>query len=278
MKKLFFAYSNAKINLGLKVINKRNDGFHNIESVFIEIDLYDKINFYPSKSFQLQCNNKLIPTDKNNTIFKTYIALSKKYNFKTEYNIFLDKNIPIEAGLGGGSSNAACVINAIDKLENLNLNKTEKTDIALSIGSDVPFFIDGKTKLVRGRGEVIIPIKNSLLKNLYILLVFPSFKVSTKWAYANLKKNLDGILYCDKFPPLDECTDWKFFKNDFEDVVGSTYPEILEIKKFLYNNGALFSGLSGSGSTMFGIYNDKNLIEAIQKKIIKYKTTIVSPI
>ena len=193
-------------------------------------------------------------------------------------NIVLNKNIPLGSGLGGGSSNAACIINTLNKLENLNLNSSEALEIASAIGSDVPFFIDGKIKLVKGRGEIILPLKAPILKKLYIMLIFPPFTISTQWAYENLKNNLDENLYCDKFPPLDEDTDWKFFKNDFEGVVGSTYPEILEIKKFLYNNGALYSGLSGSGSTMFGIYNDKELLTKVHSKLIKYKTIIVSPI
>ena len=278
MKTFFSTNANAKINLGLKVISKRNDGFHNIESIFIEINICDTISFTPSKKFKLSCDDKLIPIDEKNTIYKAYSILRKKYNFKSQYEIFLKKNIPTCAGLGGGSSNAACIINTLNKLENLNLSLSQKLDIALSIGCDVPFFIEGGVKLVRGRGEIILPINHSILKNIYIILILPSFTISTEWAYHNLKNNLDENIYCDKFPPLDEYTDWKFFKNDFEDVVDLTYPEILEIKKFLYNNGALYSGLSGSGSTMFGIYNDKTLIEEIQKKIIKYKTIIVSPI
>ena len=278
MEPLLSVHSNAKINLGLKVLNKRNDKFHNIESIFIEINFFDIISFFPSGNFQLSCNNQSIPIDKNNTIYKAYSILSKEYDFKTQYNVVLNKKIPTKSGLGGGSSNAACVINTLNKLENLNLSSTKLLEIASAVGSDVPFFIDGKVKLVRGRGEIILPVNAPILKYIYIILILPPFTISTKWAYENLKNNLDESVYCDKFSPLDEDTDWKFFKNDFEGVVGSTYPEILEIKKFLYDNGALYSGLSGSGSTMFGIYNDKTLIEAIQKKIIKYKTIIVSPI
>jgi len=270
--------SNAKINLGLRVVNKRNDDFHNIESIFIEINLHDTISFYPSKKFELCCNDKAIPIDENNTIYKTYSIITKKYNFKSQYKIFLNKNIPVKSGLGGGSSNAACVINILNKLENLNLTKTKKLSIAASVGSDVPFFLDGKIKFVQGRGEILKHHKSPILRNLFIILIIPQFTISTKWAYQNLKKTLDESLVCDKFPPLDASIDWKFFKNDFEAVVGSAYPEIFEIKEFLYNNGALYSGLSGSGSTMFGIYNDKELIKQVHKKFIKYRTIIVSPI
>ena len=142
----------------------------------------------------------------------------------------------------------------------------------------MPFFIDGKIKFIQGRGEIINQYAAPILSTLYILLIFPPFKISTKWAFSKIKKSLHESLYSNKFPALDSKVNWKFFKNDFEEVVGSAYPEIFEIKEFLYNNGALYSGLSGSGSTMFGIYNDKELIQKIQQKLIKYKTIIVSPI
>ena len=278
MTPLLSVTSNAKINLGLKILNKRTDNFHNLQSVFIEINLNDKITFLNSEHLKIKCNLKSIPIDENNTIYKAYTLLNKKYNFKNQYCISLEKKIPPLSGLGGGSSNAACVIKALNKLENLNLNKKKLLTIAASIGSDTPFFIDGKIKFIQGRGEIINNYSAPILDTLYILLIFPPFKISTKWAFSKIKKTLHESFSGYKFPALDSNVNWKFFKNDFEEIVGSAYPEIFEIKDALYKNGALYSGLSGSGSTVFGIYNNHELASCANSQFVKYKTILAKPI
>ena len=244
----------AKINLGLKVLNKRDDDFHNINSIFIQIDLHDTLNFIPSKKFSIECDNNHIPTNHHNTIYKAYNILDDIYSFNNHYTILLNKKIPIESGLGGGSSNAAATLMMLNKIHNLNLNDEQLMEIGIKIGSDVPFFIEGGCKLVSGRGEIINKYNSPNLKTLSFLLFFPEFSISTSWAYKKIKNNLDDRLDSTKFPALDEVVDWKLFENSFEKVVGSAYPEILEIKELIMNAGALYSSLSGSGSTMFGVY------------------------
>ena len=277
MNKLFKAKSYAKINLGLKVLNKRDDGFHNIESVFIEINLHDNITFLKSNIFDLQSNIN-IPI-KNNTVFKAYNLMYKKYAFKQPFNIILDKNIPLCSGLGGGSSNAACIIKMLNQLNNLHLSNKEMLNIALQIGSDVPFFLRGGIQHVLGRGDKIKKYdKAKKIHSLLILLIFPEFQIRTKWAYNNLKKYLEPKIKSPKFPSLNNNADWKLFENDFERVVGFAYPEIMDIKRIMYKNGALYSGLSGSGSTMFGLYNNKELIAKSKNKLSMYKTSIASPV
>ena len=278
MEKAYKIKSSSKINLGLKVLNLRNDNYHNINSIFIEIDLYDIITFIPSNSFSLTCSNNNITINEENTIVKAYEILNKKFNFQNHYKILLEKNIPISGGLGGGSSNAAFTLKALNKLNNLKLTNQQLCKISLNIGSDVPFFIEGRVKLVSGRGEIISNHSAPLINTLYILLIFPDFSVNTSWAYKKIKNKLQYKKYSTKFPALDSKVNWKLFENDFEDIVGSAYPEIFEIKKFLYDNGALYSGLSGSGSTMFGVYNDKNVLEKIKQSISHYNTLIVSPV
>ena len=268
--------SYAKVNLGLKILNKRTDNFHNIESVFIRIDLHDIIELIPSKEFSFICSNKNIST-KNNTVVRAYNSLDKKYNMKNKFKIILHKYIPLGSGLGGGSSNAAAILLTLNKINNLNLSSKQLINIAKEIGSDVPFFIKGGTKFVTGVGDIIKNHSSPIIKKLSFLLIFPKFSISTKWAYKNIKNNLHNHLDSYKFPALDEYVDWKLFDNDFEKVVGSAYPEIFEIKEVLLNNGALYSGLSGSGSTMFGIYNNKQFILQAQNKLKHYNTLIVSP-
>ena len=266
----------AKINLGLKVLNKRDDDFHNINSIFIQIDLHDILNFIPSKKFSIECDNNHIPTNHHNTIYKAYNILDDIYSFNNHYTILLNKKIPIESGLGGGSSNAAATLMMLNKIHNLNLNVEQLMEIGIKIGSDVPFFIKGGCKLVSGRGEIINKYNAPNLKTLSFLLFFPKFSISTSWAYKKIKNNLDDRLDSTKFPALDEVVDWKLFENSFEKVVGSAYPEILEIKELIMNTGALYSSLSGSGSTMFGVYK-KEFIKEAKNKLNNYNTLIVLP-
>ena len=268
----------AKINLGLKILDKRLDNFHNINSVFIRISLHDILEFIPSNKFNLECNNQNVPINNKNTIYKAYNILNSYSPFKNHYTIKLNKLIPLESGMGGGSSNAAFTLNALNQLNNLNLSKKELITIGLQIGSDVPFFInEEKIKLVSGRGEIFENFNSPNLNSFYFLLVYPKFSISTKWAYKKIKKTLDYKIDSTKFPALDEEVNWKLFENDFEEIVGSTYPEIFEIKEFLNNNRALFSSLSGTGSTVFGVYNNIKFIKEAQNKLNNYNTLIVSP-
>tara|TARA_Y100001970_G_scaffold136311_1_gene167743 strand:- start:50 stop:880 length:831 start_codon:yes stop_codon:yes gene_type:complete len=269
--------SYSKINLGLNILNKRSDDFHNIQSLFIEIDFSDYISFIPNDKFDLKIigNNKINP--KKNTIIDAINGLSKISNLNLTHKIEINKNIPIGAGLGGGSSNAACVLKAINKIYKLNKSDQELKKIGLQIGSDVPFFINGGIQHVTGRGEILKSVKFGQIKNKKILLVFPPFSISTKWAYNNLKKTFANNSNSPKFRPLTKKVDWSLFENDFENVVKSTYPEILDIKNALLNNGAIYSGLSGSGSTMFGIYNDNESLLNAKKALSHYQTCATCP-
>ena len=269
--------SYSKINLGLNILNKRSDNFHNIQSLFIELDFSDYISFIPNDKFDLKIigNNKIDP--KKNTIIDAINELSKISNLNLTHKIKINKNIPIGAGLGGGSSNAACVLKAINKIYKLNKSDKELKKIGLQIGSDVPFFINGGIQHVTGRGEILKSIKFGQIKNKKILLVFPPFSISTKWAYNNLKKTFANNSNSPKFRPLTNKVDWSLFENDFENVVKSTYPEILDIKNALLNNGAIYSGLSGSGSTMFGIYNDNESLLNAKKALSHYQTCATCP-
>ena len=270
--------SYSKINLGLKVLNERKDGFHNIESIFVELDFHDLITFKPSNYFQLTCNNDSVPIDMQNTISQSYQFLKNRYNFNNNFHVYLDKKIPMQSGLGGGSSNAACTLNALNTILDLKISKSKLYQYALEIGSDVPFFIEGGVKFVKGRGEKLETVQNSSrLQSLYFLIVIPKFSISTKWAYEKLKKALKSNSKQYKFPTLDQRLNWSLFKNDFEVVVKAAYPEIMNIKEIMYNNGALYSGLSGTGSTVFGIYNEEKFIMQSQNKLSHYKTHRASP-
>ena len=264
--------------MGLKVINKRSDGYHNISSIFVELDLSDTITFIPSNKLKIEFLNADIPLE--NTVSQSIELISKSYNIDLNYKIIIHKNIPIGSGLGGGSSNAAHILKILNQLYSLNIQNSFLERIGSKIGSDVPFFINGGIKKISGKGNIIKDIKSDLIdmiKNKVFLLVFPNFSISTKWAYQKIKKHLSSNKINPKFPPLTNKVDWTLFENDFEHIVCLAYPEILDIKSALYKSGALYSSLSGSGSTMFGIYNDIKSAQIAIKNLSEYQTYIASP-
>ena len=267
--------STSKVNLGLQVINKRTDNYHNISSIFIELDLYDTLTFIPSDNFNIEFLNADIPL--KNTVLDAATLISKLYNINLGYKIVVDKRIPIGSGLGGGSSNAACTLKMLNKLYSLNIQNTLLKNIGTKIGADVPFFINGGVKKISGIGNIIKNINSDAIKDKIFLLVFPEFSISTKWAYQKIKKHLSSNKINPKFPPLTNKVDWTLFENDFEHIVCLAYPEILDIKSTLYKSGALYSGLSGSGSTMFGIYNDIESAQIGVNNLYLYQTHIASP-
>ena len=268
--------SPCKINLGLKVLNERDDGFHNISSIFIELNLFDFIEFKKSKNPIIEFKGANIPAD--NTVFKALELIKKYYNINFEHTIKITKNIPLGAGLGGGSSNGASTLKSLNQLYSLNISDRELIVLSKKIGSDVPFFINGGIKKVTGTGDIIKNIDYTNLEKKYYLLVIPSFSISTSWAYKKIKKHLDLPQINTKFPALTGKVDWALFENDFEQFVCSAYPEILDIKEIFYKSGALYSSLSGSGSTVFGIYNDMKSAISARNCFDSFHTYLASPI
>ena len=277
MNNFFTECSYAKVNLGLKIINQRPDKYHNIYSIFIQINLHDKLYFIPNKKFEIESQGIDTPLGEKNIIFKAVKILNEEFSINIKHKIIIDKNIPIGGGLGGGSSNAATALKVLANLYDLNISYDEYIKLANKLGSDVPFFINGGVKLIEGTGVIIKTINTPALENKKILLVFPKFNISTKWAYSQIKKHLDTTNNKTKFSPLTENVNWGVFNNDFEKIVCLTYPEILEIKDVLYKEGALYSGLSGSGSTMFGIYNDTYSLDKAISLLSEYDTKITFP-
>ena len=268
----------AKVNLGLRVLNQRSDGYHNINSIFIQIDLHDTLHFISNNKFQLISKGIIVPTDNSNTVYKVVELLCKQFNIDIKHKIIINKNIPVGSGLGGGSSNAATAMKTLSDLYNLKISKQDFINYTKKIGSDIPFFIEGGVKNIMGKGDIINSINPKEFKNKKILLVFPEFHISTKWAYSQIKKHLDSNDNHAKFSPLADNVNWKLFSNDFENIVLKTYPEMLKIKDILYKEGALYSGLSGSGSTMFGLYNETVSLDKVKFLLSEYQTNIAFPI
>lgn len=258
----------AKINIGLHILNKRNDGYHNLHTLFYPInDLYDLLKLTLTDRFEFLCDSNSIPNDDNNLVVKAKSLLENVSNKKLNVKIELIKNIPSQAGLGGGSSDAAATLISLNEMFNLNLKAEQLHTLALSLGSDVPFFIKSKPAIGKSRGEVLDYINLEIIE--YIVLVKPDINISTKDAFNNAKPSLKEINYNEII--LNNRIDYdllrKYATNDFEDYVFSKYPEIEIIKNELYKSGALYASMSGSGSTVFGIFRNK---EEAQKSLNKF--------
>ena len=275
--------SYAKVNIGLKLLNERLDGYHDLSTVFQEIDLHDEITISKSGKSALgfSSNVNWLKNDQNNLCIVAYSRIKDLYNIDG-VDINLVKNISRGSGLGSGSSNAATVMKGLRQIFNLEITDEELEKISLEIGADVPFFIRGKTQIGEGIGERLSDIKFSIERS--FLIVTPDISISTKWAYSQIKNVLDNAAsstkfsdsFCGQTISLDTL---KFFENDFESVVFPTYPEIGAIKSKLIALGARFASLSGSGSTVFGIFDDNAKInKAFSHFSPMHKTHIAYPV
>ena len=274
--------SNAKVNIGLKVLKDREDGYHDIVTVFQEINLYDIISISKkSKGCDFNSNATWLMNDKTNLCVIAYEAMKKKFDIDG-VDIDLTKNIPKGSGLGGGSSNAASIMKGIRELYSLNISDKELEDIASQIGADVPFFIRGSIQLGEGIGDRLTPLKINISGK--YLIIIPDTEIDTSWAYSKFKNDLDSSILPINFASLSNektisLDRLQFFENDFESIVVPTYPEIGKIKEALHALGAGFASLSGSGSTVFGIFNDDvSLDKALSYFSPKYKTFIANPL
>ncbi len=251
----------AKINLGLHMLGKREDGFHELETLFQMVNWCDEIKIECcADGLEMTCNQPDIPTDERNLVIKAARLLQNRFPGRCKgAKIQLHKNIPHGAGLGGGSGNAAGVLLGLNFLWDLNLKQEELISIASELGSDVPFFLLSPCALGRGRGEILEPVKNSV--RFYILMVYPGFALSTAWVYANLKlkltKHENNISILKNFLMQSEFAQLgAAWTNDLEPVVFKEYPEIFAIKKQILALGAKGALLSGSGSTVFGLFDN----------------------
>lgn len=252
-------YPNAKINLGLNIVEKRPDGYHNLETIFYPINLQDALEVTKLDAeveYELKVSGSPIEGEpENNLVIKAYRLLKKDFPEMAPINIHMYKHIPTGAGLGGGSADAAFMIKLLNEKFKLNLSVEKMEEYASILGADCAFFIQNKPVFASGIGNIFEPI-NLSLKGYYLILVKPDIFVSTKDAYANVTpKTPDQSLKDIIRMPVET---WRAtMKNDFEHSVFQKYPEIAAIKDKLYDMGAIYASMSGSGSSVFGIFREQ---------------------
>lgn len=256
--------SRAKINLSIDVLGKREDGYHLVEMIMQTIDLADiiKISIIEEDTIKIKSNSINIPLDMDNIVYKAANLIKTKFNIKTGVEIYIEKNIPVAAGMAGGSSNAAAVLVGLNKLFDLNLNEEELQVLGLTLGADVPFCISGGASLAENIGEELTDIEG-LHSDTFILVCKPNIFVSTKDVYEEIdskqiEKRPDNNLLIELLKNNDVNLLAKNMYNVLEEVTKNKYPIIGEIEDTMLEQGALGSMMSGSGPTVFGLYKNKN--------------------
>jgi len=251
-------YPNCKINLGLRIIRKREDGYHDLETIFVPVyGLHDELEVNPSDSFSFTQEGIAVDCKaEDNLLIKCYRAMAAKYPQVGPVSIRFRKNIPFGAGLGGGSSDAAHMAIALNELFELGLTKEELAAEIKPLGADCPFFIYNKPCYAGGIGDILTPVDLNL-NGVRILLIKPEEGVSTKEAYSGLKSySVSGLTAERSYSDSDLIGEAGLFINDFEATVFPNHPIIADIKKRLLDAGAFFASMSGSGSTVFGLFKN----------------------
>lgn len=265
----------AKINLGLQILGKRPDGYHDIETIFHQIDLYDEIDIVHNESgVHFTTDSPNVPADASNLCVRAATILHDLTGAQGGVEITLRKRIPIGAGLGGGSTDAATVLKGICKLWDLDISLQELHLLSSGLGSDVPFFLNGGTAYATGRGEKLEPLNLSM--PYWIVVVTPPVHISTVWAYTNFvlnphlrRENIKAVVTDGLREPRMLVNK---LRNDFEPLVFQQYPEIMRVKELLVKGGADFALMSGSGSSVFGLFSNEPYAKEITEQLAAHYT------
>jgi 4-diphosphocytidyl-2-C-methyl-D-erythritol kinase len=257
----------AKINLGLRVVGKRADGYHLLDTIMVAVSLYDEIDIRKIRTasknpasdelIKISCDHPDVPPAEENIVYRAAQLILKKSRRAQPISIRIKKNIPVGAGLGGGSSDAAATLVGLNRLFKLRLSLAMLKKMALSLGADVPFFIQARPARAQGIGERLRALRG--LPRFWSVIIYPGFPVSTAWVYGNLGAKLTKPIVNTSITPslksLDGLT--RRLENDLEGVTLKRYPEIGVLKQKLLHEGALRVLMSGSGSSVFGIFVSK---------------------
>ncbi len=262
MESMLVEKAYAKINLGLKVVGRRLDGYHEILSVAQCVDLADVLHFESASSDQLTCSLDGLSTGPDNLVCRAVDAFRARLDRPTQsFHIHLEKNVPIGAGLGGGSADAAAALRALNRFYDQPFSNADLCQVAATLGSDIPFLVEGGTALMRGRGEILN--KLSWAGSVFYVLAYPKVEISTAWAYDQLGPILtENSPYFSFIISLSGgCVDhdrlFEVLENDFTPAIDRTYPIVAELRSQLDRVGARATSMSGSGSTVYGIFDDR---------------------
>jgi 4-diphosphocytidyl-2-C-methyl-D-erythritol kinase len=269
----------AKINLGLIVRDKRPDGFHNIETVFHTIDHFDEIELSESTAITVTSSDPDAPGGETNIAHRAAVLLQRRCGANRGATIHLRKRIPVGAGLGGGSADAAVVLRELPKVWSVSIDDRTLRDLALELGSDVPYFLGTGSALASGRGEQLEYFHLDV--PFWVLLCHPKIHVSTAWAYANItassrQTDLRSIVLEGMSHPAGLARN---LTNDFETVVFRRYPEVRRVKEQMLQGGAVFALMSGSGSSVFGLFRDEDSLRKVEHILssLHYPTSRTRP-
>jgi 4-diphosphocytidyl-2-C-methyl-D-erythritol kinase len=267
----------AKINWFLNVIGKRQDGYHDLQSLMQCVSVFDTLSLEESDDIEVFTESD-IPLDQN-LVYKAALLLKKSYGIKTGARITLRKDIPIAAGLGGGSADAAAALMGLNSLWKLDVPETKLASLGAAIGSDIPFFLNGTAALAEGRGERITPVE--LITPHTLLIVKPALGISAGWAYSKLdelSKPLDNNqikAFTEALENKDYPALFEMASNALEAPVFKKHPEIRELKDRLLECGASFSAMSGSGSSVFGLFKNRSTAEESVASVPQCWTAVV---
>jgi 4-diphosphocytidyl-2-C-methyl-D-erythritol kinase len=276
---MFQAY--AKINIGLYVLERRPDGFHNIETVFHRIAIADTLSLTPAGEIRVSSSSPDAPSDNTNICYKAAALLQASLKTAQGVHIHIEKKVPVGAGLGGGSADAACVLRELPALWGTTVPEETLRTMALQLGSDVPYFLSPGSAVAHGRGEVL---RYFTLDVPYtILLCNPGIHVATGWAYGRIKPGTEGkphnLAVIVREGMQEPAMLGQHLRNDFEGVVFPAHPEVRKIKEDMLAAGAVFAMMSGSGSTVYGFFRDTATAERCVPPLVAagYRTFITPP-
>ena len=272
MESLLVEKAYAKINLGIKIVGRRPDGYHEILSVAQCVDLADVLDFELASFDQLTCSLDSLSTGPDNLVCRAVDAFHAQLDRPAQsFRIHLKKNIPIGAGLGGGSADAAAALRALNRFYDQPFSNADLRQIAATLGSDIPFLVEGGTALMRGRGEILESL--SWEGAVFYVLAYPDVEISTAWAYGQLGPSLtENSPYFSFIVSLSGgCVDhdrlFEVLENDFTPAVERTYPIVAELRSQLDRVGARATLMSGSGSTVYGIFDDRKTASQAQSAL-----------
>ena len=277
MTEVLHLESPAKVNLRLEILKKREDGYHEIRTILQKISLHDTLHFSlkKEKGISITTHHPDLPVGQSNLVYRAVQSILERSDYRNGIHIEIEKRIPLGAGLGGGSSNAATTLKALNQLLKMKLRKKELMEISLGIGADVPFFFLGSAAIGSGIGERLKKIK---LPTFWYVLIYPNFEISTRWAYQNfILTKLKFHFNIHRF--LKNQTEFSsILWNDLEEVIALKYPQIKVMKEILTSAGALGASMTGSGPTVFGVFLKKEkALEAYQKvkRMVRRKGWVV---